>query len=361
VFNPNDKVKDAEKRSRRYSLLNRRKSTELAEIQLAKTSKQAFTEKVQEQNPSFRGRKGSMLRLGGRRTSIKTLVGCNEDSDDDDDLYDKSSSQRQGNIGTHGTLTSSATSTYTLPPQQKPLKSAIQRGKDISKKSAKFHYCWTGNEKISRNQKSGYGFGHGYQRDKVAKKSKPRRRKSFMYDEEDENPDIGDLSKAYAHLGYGIQDVSELMYVYNQERVDLQRLMIKAMYTGYVVTKLRSSISSYLAQLETDKVAQRLSRAIWRRRCNYVFWKVCGDSVDTIKWVMRHYRHIKLQKALYTAMQKVRTRIVNAQRHWRWLAVRKAAREEVLIKYCLNHEFTFLEEASKIREYSLRSYAFHHS
>jgi hypothetical protein len=47
-------------------------------------------------------------------------------------------------------------------------------------------------------------------------------------------------------------------------------------------------------------------------------------------------------------MQRVRIRIVNAQRHWRWLQVRKKAREDSLIRYCLTHEFKFLEKATKV-------------
>jgi hypothetical protein len=59
--------------------------------------------------------------------------------------------------------------------------------------------------------------------------------------------DCKGLSKAYAEFGYTVEDVSELTYLYNEERTRLQKMMVKAVYT--VSSRIRTIITSCIISM----------------------------------------------------------------------------------------------------------------
>jgi hypothetical protein len=116
--------------ARRGSLLDN------SDLVVAKTSKEAFTEKMREANPAFQGRKHTMLRLRGRKTSITTLQEDQVDdmfADEDEELY--------------SAIKSTEPSPWVVTPQAVKVKTALERSREMSKRSAKFHYCWHGYKK----------------------------------------------------------------------------------------------------------------------------------------------------------------------------------------------------------------------
>jgi hypothetical protein len=121
-----------------------------------------------------------------------------------------------------------------LPERSVEVKTALERGNLISTMSSKFHYCWAGTETVLERR----GSGCSKLRGKTAH-DKSRRRKT-----EGTIPDVADLRAAYAEFGAEVEDVSELSFLYSRERMALQKMMIKAVYT--VSTPIVSHVSLIL-------------------------------------------------------------------------------------------------------------------
>jgi hypothetical protein len=107
-------------------------------------------------------------------------------------------------------------------PEPLEVKTALERGNLISKTSSKFRYCWEGTETVLERR------GSGCSRGKKAHDKKRRRNSEGMI------PSAAlaaDLRAAYAELAYDVDDISELSHLYSRERMSLQKMLIKAVYT----------------------------------------------------------------------------------------------------------------------------------